>query len=600
MGHCQKVQQVEFNLNSIGVSTVTAFMLGYMKKTICTSLVIFLILTGTLGCSPSASQPEIRVATTYAPSKPVVEKVGSLNVVRGATHIQGMITKYDPAVHVLSLKGQIVVAPVDGGHSFSLDLDMVGLLATAQPNMHFALEAGKNQAAPPSEVKVGAFVTCLGPNQSCDQFFIDIYVDFQGYEYHHQVGTADDPVDLNQNKPSTNTNEAQNKPEAQKLQTALDSADANDSLETEAGKAEPTDNVGEVASENKKSPAPSSQKLQTNEDASAKPSMGFASDVISTFTKILGMESKSGDVKTQKENQKAKGDDTSKESNKDSEVLKNLDQGDASAKNGDEEEEDDEGHVDPEYRGRYLGDVQGYLEKLFGKTNADQGKTDSKDKKNNILDQVVGEPSRGHLEKASNLLREQKIPSNTGIHIIHPERERYYGSYELLTMVKSMGQFTKKILPKYSLPIGDLSKKTGGKIGKHASHQSGQDVDVAFYSKGSKSNDKLVSVLSHVKSGSPVASWMENEQWGLFKFLVSTKYVDRIFIHPNLKKTICEMAVKAGEIKQNQSEGTVYEALRRLRPEVNHYNHFHLRVKCSKAQIRCRQMADPPEGTGCF
>jgi penicillin-insensitive murein endopeptidase len=604
-----------------------------MKKTICTSFVIFLTLAAALGCSPSASQPEIRVSTTYAPSKPVIEKVGSLNVVRGATHVQGLITKYDPAVQVLSLKGQIVVVPVVGGNSFALGLDLMALLAKAHPSMHFELEAGKNQTAPPSGVKVGAFVTCLGQNQSCDKFFIDIYVDFQGYEYHHQVGTADEPVDLNINKTSANTSDSHSDSESQSAQTAIDSVEVNDDLETSDGKSEATDNLGEVAPENKKSPSPSAQKLPTNEDAIPKPSVGFVSDVIATFTKILKIDSKgdqagnedtvekdkphantkdetkvdqdnnkSGDVKTQNENVKAKGNGPSKENNKDSEALKKMDQGDISVKNADEEEEDedDEGHLDPEYRGRYLGDVQGDLEKLFGKKNGDQSKADSKDKKNTILDQVVGEPSRGHLEKASNLLLEQKIPSNSGIHIIRPERERYYGSYELLTMVKSMGQFTKKILPKYSLPIGDLSKKTGGKIGKHASHQSGQDVDVAFYSKGSKSNDKLVSVLSHVKSGSPVESWMEAEQWGLFKFLVSTKFVDRIFIHPNLKKTICQMAVKNGEIRPNQSEGTVYEALRRLRPEVNHYNHFHLRVKCSKAQIRCRQMADPPEGTGCF
>ncbi|MNL61906.1 Penicillin-insensitive murein endopeptidase precursor [compost metagenome] len=85
----------------------------------------------------------------------------------------------------------------------------------------------------------------------------------------------------------------------------------------------------------------------------------------------------------------------------------------------------------------------------------------------------------------------------------------------------------------------------------------------------------------------------------MFKMLVETKYVDRIFIHGTLKKALCELAIKKGELVKGR-DSLASETLRRLRPDPQHHNHFHIRVKCGKDQTLCKQMIDPAKDSGCF
>ncbi|HWU43630.1 MAG TPA: penicillin-insensitive murein endopeptidase, partial [Bdellovibrio sp.] len=259
----------------------------------------------------------------------------------------------------------------------------------------------------------------------------------------------------------------------------------------------------------------------------------------------------------------------------------------------DEEDDDDESEDDVEQGpGRYIGDMQGDIEQVFNENKQQIPAT------SNPAVQVIGSANHGRLTNASDLLAYEKTHNPSGIHVIYPERKTYYGSTELIYLIAHLGVYTQELIPNYVLQISDLSHEKGGPLG-HRSHQSGIDADIAFYFKDPAKQQKLVSALSGGKTGTPIESWMVEEQWKLFKYAVNSKYVDRIFIHPNLKKSLCELATKSGELKAAQKGDVVYETLRRLRPEKSHYNHFHLRVKCSKAQIRCLQMADPPPGTGC-
>ncbi|MNL43857.1 Penicillin-insensitive murein endopeptidase precursor [compost metagenome] len=164
-------------------------------------------------------------------------------------------------------------------------------------------------------------------------------------------------------------------------------------------------------------------------------------------------------------------------------------------------------------------------------------------------------------------------------------------------MIGQMGLYTKKEVPGYILPIGDMSKEKGGKFGTHKSHQTGLDADVAFYFESKNLQRSFVSAVAVDK---PHGSWMLEKQWGLFKMVNKTKLVDRIFIHKTLKKALCQLAIKKGEIDKSDKSGDIYETLRRLSADTDHNTHFHLRLKCSKAQIRCRQLPEPAAGTGCF
>ena len=209
--------------------------------------------------------------------------------------------------------------------------------------------------------------------------------------------------------------------------------------------------------------------------------------------------------------------------------------------------------------------------------------------------QAIGSVNKGRLENGTSLL--DIDAKNIGFDVAHPERKAYYATSELAYLIEKMGVFTRKVAPDHILYLSDIAKKNGGKFGSHKSHQNGLDIDVAFYFKADKSSASFVNAL---RNGKPIGDWMMEPQWQLFKYITSSNFVDRIFVHPGLKKAFCDHAIKNGEIKESTRSGVAYETLRRLRPEKNHDDHFHLRIKCSESQIRCRQMAEPAQGTGCF
>lgn len=256
--------------------------------------------------------------------------------------------------------------------------------------------------------------------------------------------------------------------------------------------------------------------------------------------------------------------------------------------------------------GQYVGsineDIRNLLEVEAKKDDKkDEKKDDSKaDAGKPIIpksSQAIGPANAGRLENSIDMLKTEKEKAPTGFHIIRPERYSHFATNELSYIVEKMGIITKEEIPGYKLSVGDLSYAKGGKIGRHKSHQNGLDADVAFYFNNKSFQGYFASAVVIDK---PHANWMLEPQWKLFKGVVQTQLIDRIFIHKVLKKSLCELAIKNGELKKGDTSGLAYETLRRLRPDVDHNNHFHLRVKCSSAQVRCRQMAEPPQGSGCF
>jgi penicillin-insensitive murein endopeptidase len=63
--------------------------------------------------------------------------------------------------------------------------------------------------------------------------------------------------------------------------------------------------------------------------------------------------------------------------------------------------------------------------------------------------------------------------------------------------------------------------------------------------------------------------------------------VARIFVHPSIKKAVCEAA------------GNDRGWLRKIRPWWGHHYHFHIRLKCPPGHAGCRNQSPPPPGDGC-
>ncbi|MGE5085521.1 MAG: penicillin-insensitive murein endopeptidase [Bacillota bacterium] len=303
------------------------------------------------------------------------------------------------------------------------------------------------------------------------------------------------------------------------------------------------------------------------------------------------------------------------------ESIEASDEKDADAKKADSKDEDsdapvaqqgDDDHEDSddvdEAPGVYVGDMKNDIEKVLEvkpkgaakEQSTPKAEQDTKGVEGTVSipvrgNQAIGAVNKGRLENGTSLL--DIDAKNIGFEVAHPERKSFYATTELAYLIEKMGAFTRKVAPNHILYLSDIAKKNGGKYGSHKSHQNGLDIDIAFYFKANKSSANFVKAL---RNGKPIGDWMMEPQWQLFKYVTSSNFVDRIFVHPGLKKALCDNAIKNGEINESTRSGVAYETLRRLRPEKSHDNHFHLRIKCSESQIRCRQMAEPAQGTGCF
>jgi penicillin-insensitive murein endopeptidase len=265
-----------------------------------------------------------------------------------------------------------------------------------------------------------------------------------------------------------------------------------------------------------------------------------------------------------------------------------------------DEDKDHEHDEDPEaVKGNYQGDLQGDIEELFPKNDAPKNPPKGKPILTPNL-QSFGSVDNGELVNGINLLTYTKTHDGLGFYLLHPNtRKTYFGNNELVLMIRLLGRHTQVYVPSHRLGIGDMSAEKGGQLVRHSSHQMGADVDITYFISNDtrpKAFEKLVDPKGKVNP-----NLMIKDQWRLFKYAVSSQWVDRIFVHPSIKKALCQLAEKEGDNNSDKDMFGPNETLRRLRPESNHGDHFHLRVKmrCIKGDRRCQPMGAPPSGTGC-
>jgi murein endopeptidase len=118
--------------------------------------------------------------------------------------------------------------------------------------------------------------------------------------------------------------------------------------------------------------------------------------------------------------------------------------------------------------------------------------------------------------------------------------------------------------------LWDMSGPMGGALGGHLSHRIGLDIDVEYEYQGPKD----------------IRNIDYNMLWGAVSAWVSTGQVRRIFVDERIKRKLC--ALHSDE-----------EVLRRLRPYVNHDDHFHVRLKCQRGDDKCIDQMEVPHGSGC-
>ncbi len=174
-------------------------------------------------------------------------------------------------------------------------------------------------------------------------------------------------------------------------------------------------------------------------------------------------------------------------------------------------------------------------------------------------------------------------------------RNRNWGHPELIDLVKRLATEARQNDGWPGLLVGDLAQPRGGPMTSgHASHQVGLDADVWLtpmpdrrLTQREREDMSATSMLKSYEAVDP-AIWSDKHA-KLIKRAASYAEVERIFVHPAIKKALCEGTPKDADRSW----------LSKVRPMYGHNYHFHIRIHCPKGSTNCE--AQPPVGNddGC-
>jgi penicillin-insensitive murein endopeptidase len=173
-------------------------------------------------------------------------------------------------------------------------------------------------------------------------------------------------------------------------------------------------------------------------------------------------------------------------------------------------------------------------------------------------------------------------------------RNRNWGHPELIALIERFAKDAQKLDGWPGLLVGDIAQPRGGPmVTGHASHQIGLDADFWLtpmpnrrLSRNERETMEATSMLDDtgLKVNPKVFT---SKQVALIKRAASYPEVERIFVHPAIKKALCEVA------------GTDRKWLGKVRPWYGHYYHFHMRIKCPPGVSGCAPQVPPTGDDGC-
>ena len=205
---------------------------------------------------------------------------------------------------------------------------------------------------------------------------------------------------------------------------------------------------------------------------------------------------------------------------------------------------------------------------------------------------AIGFYSRGCLAGAAPL-------AVTGAHwqAMRLSRNRNWGHPVLIDYIRRLAADANRLDGWRGLLVGDLAQPRGGPmLTGHASHQIGLDADIWL----TEMPDRVltereredISAISMLKDGTlhtDPAKFSDGHKRVIAR-AASYPEVARIFVHPGIKRGLCEWADRTG-IDRGW--------LRKVRPWYGHHYHFHIRLSCPAGMAGCRDQDPPPAGDGC-
>lgn len=188
----------------------------------------------------------------------------------------------------------------------------------------------------------------------------------------------------------------------------------------------------------------------------------------------------------------------------------------------------------------------------------------------------IGRPAHGALFNGV------ELTSNDYIQVMG--KKRAWGTVETIFSLNTAAKTVKDAFPNGDrLRVGDISRRRGGYLRPHRSHQSGCDADVGYYYKGDQG--------WYTKATEDNLDLERN--WTLFRALMAGGNVEYIFMDRSVQAQLFDHALARGEDpewldtlfdKTNRRKDTLFRHTR------GHKTHFHVRFFNQEARETSRHV----------
>jgi penicillin-insensitive murein endopeptidase len=180
--------------------------------------------------------------------------------------------------------------------------------------------------------------------------------------------------------------------------------------------------------------------------------------------------------------------------------------------------------------------------------------------------------------------------------VMRLSRNRNWGTPRLLDYLERLASDARALDGWPGLLVGDMSQPRGGPmLTGHTSHQVGLDADIwltpmpnRILTPQEREDMSAVSMLKDPFSVDPEVFTLL--QVKLIKRAASYPQVARIFVHPAIKKALCQQASQVGKD---------ISWLGKVRPWWNHHYHFHVRLTCPPGAEGCENQKPATGDNGC-
>lgn len=206
----------------------------------------------------------------------------------------------------------------------------------------------------------------------------------------------------------------------------------------------------------------------------------------------------------------------------------------------------------------------------------------------------LGSPTNGHLVGGAHLDETaylRVMPSDaTG--------DVRWGLEPLVGLIDRAARAVRHQFPGAVTSVGHLSRQGGGEIERHRSHESGRDVDVAFFVRSASGKQLLAPAFVPFRSDGSAVGWPgalfdDAKNWAFLASVVgdTEARVTHIFVASPLRARLLAYAERAGAPSAVRMRAA--ELMQQPHGTLPHDDHFHVRIGCPAQMTGCVENPAP-------